>query len=156
MPGQIEDCRIVGGTVQKATMYALIPAGNSAKTLFLPAQYRHDYQSSSLKQWSSLNLQNVGSSPLSKDDLFIEYIDTSGNAIVTLTGNDIFDLAPGAALGANANNGGDLNKTLFNALGTRFIGGVYVYSTDSSAELVATANIVYTNRASTYNAFPGD
>ena len=144
------------GGDHKATMYALIPATNSAKTLFLPAQYRHDYGGSSLQQWSSLNLQNVGASTISKDDLFIEYIDTGGNTLLTLTGTDIFDLASGAALGANTRNGGDLDKTLFDSFGTKFIGGIYVYSTDSSAELVATANIVYTNRASTYNAISGD
>jgi hypothetical protein len=143
------------GGDHKATMYALIPATNSAKALFLPAQYRHDYGTASLQQWSSLNLQNVGSTTISKDDLFIQYIDTNGNTLLTLTGADIFDLAPGAALGANTNNGGDLDKILFNSFGTKFIGGIYVYSTDATAQLVATANIVYTNRASTYNAIAG-
>jgi hypothetical protein len=143
------------GGDHKATMYALIPQANSAKTLFLPAQYRHDYGTSSLKQWSSLNLQNVGAGTISKDDLFIQYIDTNGNTLLTLTGTDIFDLAPGAALGSNTRNGGDINPTLFNAFGTKFIGGIYVYSTDPTAQLVATANLVYTNRASSYNAIPG-
>ena len=144
------------GDEHKVTMYALIPASNSAKSLFLPAQYRHDYSSGSLQQWSSLNLQNIGAATISKDQMFIEYVDSGGNTVLTLTGSNIQDLEPGAALGANTRNGGDVDKTLFNALGTKFIGGIYLYSTDPSAEFVATANIDYTDRASTYNAFLGN
>jgi hypothetical protein len=75
--------------------------------------------------------------------------------VASFTGNQLpSDLAPGAAVGLNTNNGGDLAASDFDALGTNFIGGITVTIDDVDAEFVATANIVYTNRASSYNAAP--
>jgi hypothetical protein len=143
------------GKTDKTTMYALIPQEKADNVLYLPAQYRLDYGSGSLKQWSSLNLQNVGSGTIARADILIEYVNTAGTVVASFTGSQLpSDLAPGAAVGLNTNNGGDLAASAFNALGTNFIGGITVTIDDAGAEFVATANIVYTNRASSYNAAP--
>ena len=73
------------GTDQKGGMSALASANTAANKLFLPAQYRLDF-GSGWAQWSSINLQNVGTDPIDRDDLRIEYIDTNGNTIATFTG----------------------------------------------------------------------
>ena len=136
-------------------MYTLIPQEKADSVLFLPAQYRLDYGTGSLKQWSSLNLQNVGSTTIDRDDILIEYVNTSGVVVTSFTGSQLpNDLVAGAAVGLNTNNGGDLDPSAFNVLGQNFIGGITVTVDDPSAEFVATSNIVYTNRASSYNAIP--
>jgi hypothetical protein len=141
------------GKTDKTTMYALIPQEKAAVALNLPAQYRLDYGSGSMKQWSSLNLQNVGSTTVAASDILIEYVDTSGTVVASFTGNQLpGDLDAGAAVGLNTKNGGDLAGSAFDVLGTDFIGGIVVTISDASGEFVATANIVYTNRASSYNA----
>ena len=143
-----------------AGVYALVTENDGASTLFVPAQYRLDW-GSGWAQWSAINLMNVGSSTISKNDLTIQYIDTDGNPIKTFTGSDLpSDLAPGAALGLNTRNGGDLDASAFNGFPTqnglpRFIGGIYVTG-PAGSKLVGVANIIYSNRASVYNAFPGD
>jgi hypothetical protein len=152
-------CNTGWDSAEKAGAYALVTENDAANTLFVPAQYRIDW-GSGWAQWSALNLMNVGSATISKNDLTIEYIDTSGSAVKTFTGGDLpNDLAPGAALGLNTRNGGDLNATQFNSFPSvgglpRFIGGIYV-TAPSGSKLVGVANIIYDNRASVYNAFAG-
>ena len=148
------------GTDQKGGMSALASANTAANKLFLPAQYRLDF-GSGWAQWSSINLQNVGTDPIDRDDLRIEYIDTNGNTIATFTGTTgtfalPFDLAPGAALGLNTRTGGDTSASAFTSFGLSMIGGIYVSSSDANDAFVATANIIYNNRASVYNAVPSN
>lgn len=143
----------------KAGVYAMVTPADGADELFVPAQYRLDW-GSGWAQWSAINLQNVGGAVVNKSDLRIEYIDTDGNSIATFSGADLpFDLGTGAALGLNTRNGGDLSAAAFNGFPTesglpRFIGGIYV-SAPKGSQLVAVSNIIYNNRASVYNAFPG-
>jgi hypothetical protein len=147
---------IVGwGRQDKSSLFALIPQGKASNTLFVPAQYRLDYGTGSFAQWSSLNLQNVSNQTVDRADLTIEYIDTNGNSVKTITGNTLpSNLAPGAAVGLNTNNGGDLAASEFNSFGFSFIGGIVVSSSDPNDVFVATSNIDYLDRASTYNAIP--
>jgi len=141
--------------------YALVTAENDgASSMFIPAQYRIDW-GAGWAQWAALNLMNVGESTITRADLSIEYIDTDGNTIQTFSGDDLpFDLEKGAAMGLNTRNGGDLDASAFNDFPTegglpRFIGGIYV-SAPAGSNLVGVANIIYSNRASVYNAFPGE
>ena len=60
----------------------------------------------------------------------------------------------GAAMGLNTRNGGDLGASTFNPLGLSFMGGVYV-TAPAGSQVLGVGNIVYSNRASVYNAFPG-
>ena len=136
-----------------AGVYALVTENDGADTLFVPAQYRLDW-GTGWAQWSAINLMNVGTTTISRNDLTIEYIDQSGNTVKTFTGTDLpSDLAPGAALGLNTRNGGDLDASVFNTFGLSYIGGIYVTGPPGS-KLVGVANIIYSNRASVYNAFP--
>jgi hypothetical protein len=141
-------------------VYAMVTPNDGASSLFVPAQYRIDW-GSGWAQWSAINLQNVGLTTISKSDLTIQYIDTDGNEIATFTGAQLpFDLASGAALGLNTRNGGDLAASAFAGFPAvsglpRFIGGIYVTGPVGS-QLVGVANIIYNNRASVYNAFPGE
>ncbi len=64
----------------------------------------------------------------------------------------VSSLNAGAAIGLNTNNGGDADPGDFTSFGTSFIGGA-VIEAPAGSELIATANLVYTNRASVYNAF---
>lgn len=134
----------------KGGMTAL-PSGNQAtETIFVPAQYRLDF-GGGWAQWSSINLQNVGTSTIAAADLSIEYIDTDGNTIATFSGSDLpFDLEAGAGIGLNTRNGGDLNASQFDSFGLSFIGGAYI-TAPAGSELVATSNIIYSNRASVYS-----
>lgn len=147
------------GTAVKAGNYAMVTPNDGAETLFLPAQYRLDW-GSGWAQWSAINLQNVGDTTISASDLTIEYIDTDGNTIKSFTGAALpGDLASGGSLGMNTRNGGDLDASDFDDFPTvsglpRFIGGIYV-SGPAGSQMVAVANIIYNNRASVYNAFPG-
>lgn len=135
--------------------YAMVTPNDGADTLFVPAQYRLDFGTGQFQQWSAINLQNVGNTTIDRDDLVIEYIDNNGNTVATFTGTDLpFDLGPGAAMGLNTRNGGDLDAAQFTAFGMNFIGGIYITAPDGS-ELVGVANIIYANRASVYNADPG-
>jgi hypothetical protein len=142
-----------------AGVYAMVTPNDGAESLFVPAQYRLDW-GSGWAQWSAINLQNVGGSTVAAADLTIQYIDTDGNEIASFSGTDLpFDLGVGAALGLNTRNGGDLDATAFDGFpveGTlpRFIGGIYVTG-PAGSQLVGVANIIYSNRASVYNAFPG-
>jgi hypothetical protein len=138
----------------KAGAYALVTNNDAAASLFFPAQYRLDW-GSGWAQWSAVNIMNVGGSPILAADLSIQYIDQNGNPLATFSGAALpFDLAAGGALGLNTRNGGDLGATQFDSLGLGFIGGVHVTAPPGS-ELVGVANIIYSNRASVYNAFPG-
>jgi hypothetical protein len=143
----------------KAGVYAMVTPNDGAPALFVPAQYRLDW-GSGWAQWSAINLQNVGGGSISKADLTIEYIDTNGNTVDTFTGNDLpSDLGVGAALGLNTRNGGDLDASEFAGFPDdgglpRYIGGIYV-TAPAGSKLVGVANIIYNNRASVYNAFPG-
>lgn len=145
------------GTAEKGGMSAL-PSNNAAVTsnvLFIPAQYRLDY-GSGFAQWSSINLQNVGSSTIAAIDLTIEYVDSNGNIVATFTDADLpGDLASGAGLGLNTRNGGDLSSSDFDSFGTSFVGGAII-TAPAGSELVATSNIIYANRASVYNGVPGN
>jgi len=133
-------------------MYALVSANDSGSTIFVPAQYRRN--PGSWAQWSAINLQNIGSTTVTRADLTVKYIDTAGNVLATFTGSDLpSDLAAGAAFGLNTRNGGDLTAGDFTSLGDNFIGGILVEGPVGS-ELVAVNNIIYSNRASTYNGIP--
>jgi hypothetical protein len=142
-----------------AGVYAMVTPNDGAESLFVPAQYRLDW-GSGWAQWSAINLQNVGGSSVAAADLTIQYIDTDGNAIASFTGAQLpFDLGVGAALGLNTRNGGDLDASAFDGFpvdGTlpHFIGGIYITG-PAGSQLVGVANIIYNNRASVYNAFPG-
>jgi len=137
-----------------AGVYALVTENDGAESLFVPAQYRRSV--GGWKQWSALNLMNVGGSTISASDLTIQYIDQSGAEVASFSGTDLpGDLAAGAAMGLNTRNGGDLDGGDFDSLGTGFIGGIYVTG-PSGSQLVGVANIIYSNRASVYNAFPGN
>jgi len=146
-------------SAQSAGVYAMVTPNEGAESLFVPAQYRIDW-GGGWAQWSAINLQNVGGSTISKSDLTIQYIDTDGNEIASFSGADLpFDLAVGAALGLNTRNGGDLAASAFNVFPTegglpRFVGGIYITG-PAGSKLVGVANIIYNNRASVYNAFPG-
>ena len=148
------------GNAGHAGQYAMVTENDGVASLFVPAQYRIDW-GSGWAQWSAINVQNVGSSTISANDLTFEYIDTDGNTIETFTGSDLpFGLAPGAAIGLNTRNGGDLDANQFNTFPTqgglpRFIGGIYI-TAPAGSKLVGVANIIYNNRASVYNAFPGE
>jgi hypothetical protein len=137
----------------KAGAYALVTRADAASNeMFFPAQYRLDW-GSGWAQWSAANIMNVGASTIAAADLHIDYIDQDGNVILSLSGSDLpGDLEAGAALGLNTRNGGDLDASTFEPLGLQFIGGIHV-TAPSGSELVGTANIVYSNRASVYNAF---
>lgn len=140
------------GVAGNTGMYALDSQSNGSNVIYVPAQYR--LRSTGWNQWSALNLQNIGSSTVDADDLVIEYIDTDGNTLLTFTGSALpSDLAPGAAVGLNTRNGGDLSGSAFESLGNSFIGGIYV-SSPAGSELVGVANIIYSNRASVYNGVP--
>jgi len=146
-------CNTVWDQAAKAGVYAMVTEDDGAESLFVPAQYRREV-SWGWAQWSALNLMNVGSSTIGASDLTIQYIDTDGNAVVSFSSSDLpGDLAPGAAVGLNTRNGGDLDEGDFTPLGTNFIGGVYVTG-PSGSKLVGVANIIYNNRASVYNTFP--
>jgi hypothetical protein len=142
-----------------AGVYAMVTPNDGAESLFVPAQYRLDW-GSGWAQWSAINLQNVGGAVVDADDLTIQYIDTNGVEIATFTGAQLpFDLAVGAALGLNTRNGGDLDASAFAGFpdvdgDPRFIGGIYITG-PAGSQLVGVANIIYNNRASVYNAFPG-
>lgn len=142
------------GTTSTGGMYALASANNAASELFMPAQYRR-IVSGQWAQWSSLNLQNVGTSTISASDLTVQYIDQNGNVVKTFNGSPLFDLEPGAAIGLNTRNGGDLAASEFTSFGENFIGGIYV-TAPAGSELVATSNILYSNRSSVYNGAPGN
>jgi hypothetical protein len=143
-----------------AGAYALITDNDSARSLFVPAQYRIDW-GGGWAQWSAINLMNVGGSSIGRDDLVIEYIDTEGREVETFTGTALpFDLNPGAALGLNTMNGGDLDASAFASFPAegglpRFIGGIHI-TAPAGSQLIGVANVIYDNRASVYNAFPGD
>lgn len=148
------------GAQGNAGSYALVAPSEGGSTLYLPAQYRLHYSDTSgWSQWSAINLMNVGTSTVNASDLTIEYIDQDGNSIKTFSGSDLpGDLAPGAAIGLNTRNGGDLDASDFDDFpedGSRpnFIGGIYVSGPDAS-QLVAVGNIVYSDRASVYNGIP--
>jgi hypothetical protein len=141
------------GTTGKSGIYALVSTNDGSNVIYVPAQYR--LMSTQWNQWSAINLQNIGESTVAATDLSIEYIDTAGNTVATFTGSDLpTDLAPGAALGLNTRNGGDLDASDFDSFGTSYIGGIYV-TAPAGAELVGVANIIYSNRASVYNGDPG-
>lgn len=136
----------------KAGAYALVTVNDAANEVFFPAQYRLDW-GSGWAQWSAANIMNVGGSSIPAGDLVIEYIDQDGNVILSLSGSDLpGDLDGGAALGLNTRNGGDVDAATFDPLGLDFIGGIHV-TAPSGSQLVGVANIVYSNRASVYNAF---
>lgn len=140
------------GTAGKAGIAALTSAANASNKLYLPAQYRLQ-SGGTWNQWSSINLQNVGTTTVNAADLIVRYVDTNGNTVATFTGGQLpGNLAPGAAMGLNTRNGGDLNAGVFNNFGNGFIGGT-VIEAPAGAELIATVNIVYKDRASVYNAF---
>ncbi len=136
---------------EKAGIAYLATANDAADTLFLPAQYR--LKGISWNQWSSLNLQNIGTTTVAASDLTIEYVDNNGVTVDSFTGAElpVTELAPGAALGLNT-RGPEFTDAVF---GTDFIGGIMVTGPVGS-ELIATANIVYSNRSSVYNAFSGN
>lgn len=141
------------GTLGYAGIYALVSDNAASDTIFIPAQYRRA-PGGSWAQWSALNLQNIGDTTVARADLTITYIDTNGATVATFTGNQLpSDLAPGAAFGMNTRTGGDLAATAFAGLGDNFIGGILV-SGPAGSELVAVNNIVYNNRASSYNGAP--
>jgi hypothetical protein len=136
--------------------YVLVTPNDGADRLFVPAQYRLDFGTGQFQQWSAINLQNVGNATISRNDLTLEYINTAGTTVATFTGNQLpFDLGPGAALGLNTRNGGDLAASAFNAFGMNFIGGIYI-TAPAGSQLVGVANIIYSNRASVYNADPAE
>lgn len=136
-----------------AGMYALVSPSTASDTIFIPAQYRR-LSGSSWLQWSAINLQNIGNSTVSRSDLTVKYIDTNGNTVASFTGNALpGDLPSGAAFGMNTRTGGDLSASVFNGLGTNFIGGILVEGPTGS-QLVAVNNIIYDNRASSYNGDP--
>lgn len=136
-----------------AGTFALVGSNEAANEVFFPAQYRRS--PGFWAQWSAVNLMNIGGSTIAASDLSIEYVDQAGTTVLTLTGTDLpGDLTAGAALGLNTRNGGDLSSSAFSPLGDAFIGGVYI-SAPVGSELVGVANVVYSNRASVYNAFPG-
>lgn len=136
-----------------AGAYALVTTNDASDELFFPAQYRLDW-GAGWAQWSAVNIMNVGGGTVAAADLSVEYIDTTGATVLSLTGVALpFDLTAGGALGLNSRNGGDLSAAAFNPLGLSFIGGVHVKAPVGS-QLVGVANIVYSNRASVYNAFP--
>ena len=153
-------CNTNWGAKEAGGAYALVTENDGAATVFVPAQYRLDW-GSGWAQWSALNLMNVGTGTISASDLTIQYIDTDGNEVVSFTDTDLpGDLDEGAAVGFNTRNGGDLDASAYNGFPTdgglpRFIGGIYV-SAPAGSKLVGVANIVYNNRASVYNAFPGE
>jgi hypothetical protein len=141
------------GTAGYAGIYALASESTAAEVIFVPAQYRRA-PGGVWAQWSAINLQNIGSTTVSADDLTVTYIDTNGTTVATFTGADLpGDLAPGAAFGMNTRNGGDLAASAFTALGDNFIGGIVVEG-PAGSELIAVNNIVYSNRASVYNGDP--
>jgi hypothetical protein len=148
------------GTAAKSGNYAMVTDADGASSLFVPAQYRIDW-GSGWAQWSAINLQNVGGTTIAAADLTIQYIDTDGVEIVSFSGTELpGDLAPGGAMGLNTRNGGDLDATAFDGFPLegglpRFIGGIYVTGPVGS-QMVGVANIIYNNRASVYNAFPGE
>lgn len=141
------------GVAGYAGIYALVTENSASDTIFVPAQYRR-IVGGNWAQWSAINLQNIGDTTVSRNDLTIRYIDTAGNTVATFTGSALpSDLAPGAAFGMNTRTGGDLAASAFNVLGSNFIGGILVEG-PAGSELVAVNNIVYSNRASTYNGVP--
>jgi hypothetical protein len=141
------------GVAGYAGIYNLVSANSASDTIFVPAQYRR-IVNNNWAQWSAINLQNIGTTTVSRSDLTIRYIDTNGNTVATFTGTALpSDLAPGAAFGMNTRTGGDLTAADFNVLGSNFIGGILVEG-PAGSELVAVNNIVYSNRASTYNGDP--
>lgn len=146
-----------GSGVRKAAISALGSDAGAASTIFVPAQYRL-LSGSTWNQWTSVNVQNVGDSTIAASDLTIRYVDTAGNVTKTFTGASLPSnvqggLESGAALGLNTRNGGDFpNGNNFNSFGDSFIGGVIVEG-PAGSELIATANIVYSDRASSYNGF---
>lgn len=145
-----------------ADLYALTGPSEGNNILYLPAQYRLHYTATSgWSQWSAINLQNIGTSTIAAADLRIEYIDQNGTTVKTFTGAALGlpnGLAPGAAIGLNTRNGGDLGATAFNDFPTdngrpSFIGGIYVQA-PAGSRLIAVGNVVYANRASVYNGVP--
>ena len=141
------------GVKERAGIYALVSDTSAAETIFIPAQYRL-IKGTDWKQWSALNLQNIGATTVTAASLTVEYIDTNGATIKTFTGPQLpGDLAPGAAFGLNTRNGGDLPASDFDAFGDAFIGGIYITG-PAGSKLVAVSNVVYSNRASVYNGEP--
>jgi hypothetical protein len=154
-----DDILIVGtgitnwGVAGYAGIYALVTDNSASDMIFVPAQYRR-IVGGNWAQWSAINLQNIGNTTVSRDDLTLTYIDTNGNAVATFTGSALpSDLAPGGAFGMNTRTGGDLAPGVFTPLGENFIGGILVQGPPGS-QLVAVNNIVYSNRASSYNGVP--
>jgi hypothetical protein len=149
------------GTAGHVGMSALVTEADASEVVYLPAQFRLDFGAGKgISQWSSLNLQNVGGTTISKNDLSIEYIDTEGNSVKTFTGASLpFDLEAGAALGLNTKGGGDVDKSDFDSFPTqdgfpRYKGGIYITG-PAGSKLIATSNIIYLDRAAVYNAVPG-
>jgi hypothetical protein len=154
----VSDQELVGtcitnwGAGAKSGAYALVTPANSSNVLFVPAQYR--LMGTTWNQWSAINLMNVGDSTIAAADLTLQYISQAGVEVASFSGTDLpGDLAPGAAVGLNTRNGGDLDAVDFEAFGTSFIGGIYITAPEGS-DLVGVANIIYSNRASVYNAVP--
>jgi hypothetical protein len=141
------------GVAGHAGIYALVSDTSAADTIFIPAQYRLA-SGSTWNQWSALNLQNIGGSPVAAADIQVQYIDTNGAVIKTFTGASLpGGLAPGGAFGLNTRTGGDLDASVFNSFGNSFIGGIYITG-PAGSQLVAVSNIIYSNRASVYNGDP--
>ena len=144
------------GTTGKAAISALVADAGASNILFLPAQYRLQ-SGGNWNQWSSVNIQNVGTTSVAAADLTVTYVDTSGNVVASFSGSSLpsnvqSGLAAGSAMGLNTRNGGDLSASAFNGFGTSFIGGVKIEG-PAGSKLIATANIVYSDRASSYNGF---
>ena len=141
-----------------AGFFALAPASQAAETVYAPAQYRRQ-SSGSYVQWSAINVQNIGTADINASDLTIRYVSQDGQELLSFTGAELGleggVLAAGSAIGLNTRNGGNLNGSDFEPLGTLFSGGVVIEG-PSGAELLAVQNIVYNNRASSYNGVPGN
>lgn len=141
-----------------AGIFALAPASEGAETVFMPASYRR-VVSGQYVQFQAVNLQNIGTTDIAASDLTIEYIDTNGVTQASFSGSafglngDV--LAAGSAIGLNTRNGGDLNASDFNSLGESFIGAI-VITGPAGAEMIGVSNIVYSNRASSYNGVAGN
>ena len=131
----------------------LVTENQAGNEVFLPAQYRLN-NGGQWAQWSAINLMNIGTTTINASDITIEYISQDGTTVKSFSGASlpITSLAPGAAFGMNTRTGGDLAGTVFDTVGTSFIGGIYVKAPVGS-KLVAIGNVVYPNRSAVYNGF---
>lgn len=134
-----------------AGAYVLKTPNQAGEKIFIPAYYRR-LDGTNWLQWSAINLLNTEATPRVID---IKFINGAGATLVTV--ND-FTLAANAGIGINSRNGSGgvaglpTATELETQLGSNFIGGAYIEA-PAGSQLIATVNIIYSNRSSVYNTF---